>query len=337
MTISLSWLEYIEQFKASGQEELRFDATDKQDIAWHYSGEFVEGWLRWIYLREGITLLIEKTQNQDRLILELPEKVRPLTWHFILCGKQKTIAFPSCREASFAINKGRFFLHGSGLLDRYTDDFADTGPFLFVTFFVSPEVLHSFISDSSEELPASLEHLIRPSRSTCYKRVGETSPMMNALLQQILQCPYKGLTKRMYLESKAIELLALLIEEEADIHQDKAQADLPDRDYRDRIQYAQEILMNNLTNPPSLMELARQVGMCDYNLKRGFKEVFNTTVFGYLRDRRMERAQQLLLEPWMTVAEAARTVGYDSHASFTTAFKKKYGMSPKAYQMSARK
>ena len=85
------------------------------------------------------------------------------------------------------------------------------------------------------------------------------------------------------------------------------------------------------------MELARQVGMCDYNLKRGFKEVLNTTVFGYLRDRRMERARQLLLEPWMTVAEAARTVGYDSHASFTTAFKKKYGTSPKAYQMSAKK
>ena len=78
------------------------------------------------------------------------------------------------------------------------------------------------------------------------------------------------------------------------------------------------------------------VGMCDYNLKRGFKEVFNTTVFGYLRDRRLERAQQLLLEPWMSVAEAARTVGYDSHASFTTAFKRKYGISPKAYQVSAR-
>ena len=105
----------------------------------------------------------------------------------------------------------------------------------------------------------------------------------------------------------------------------------------DRSHYAQEILLKNLANPPSLLELARQVGMCDYNLREGFKEIFNTTVFGYLRDRRLEKAQQLLLGPWMTVAEAARTVGYDSHASFTTAFKKKYGTSPKAYQMSARK
>ncbi|MEM6427023.1 MAG: AraC family transcriptional regulator [Cyanobacteria bacterium P01_D01_bin.128] len=337
MTVSLTWHDYREQFKASDQEELHFDATDKQDSTRRYLGRFFEGWLRWIHLREGITLLIENTQNHDQLLLKLREEVRPLTWHFILFGKQKTIDFTACRETSISINKGRFFLHGSGLLDRYTEDFTDTGPFLFVTIFVQPEVLRSFVSDASEDLPQVLKHLTRPSESACYKRVGETSPMMNALLQQILQCPYQGLTKRMYLESKAIELLALLMEEEANIHQDKAQANLSGLDYRDRIQYAQEILMNNLTNPPSLMELARQVGMCDYNLKRGFREVFNTTVFGYLRDRRLERAQQLLLEPWMTVAEAARTVGYDSHASFTTAFKQKYGVSPKAYQMSARK
>ncbi|MEM9093334.1 MAG: AraC family transcriptional regulator [Cyanobacteria bacterium P01_F01_bin.53] len=337
MTISLDWLEYEGQFQESDQEELHFDATDKLDFTRHYPGRFTDGWMRLISLREGIWLFIEKTQNQDRLIVEHPTRVRLLEWHFILFGKQKTVDFTSGREASFSINKGQFFLHGSGLIDRNTEDFTDTGPFLFVTIFARPEVLRSFVSDASEELPPALEHLIRPSESACYKRVGETSLMMNALLQQILQCPYKGLTKRMYLESKAIELLALLIEEEADIHQDKAQANLAGLDNRDRIHYAQEILMNNLTNPPSLMELARQVGMCDYNLKRGFKEVFNTTVFGYLRDRRLEKAQQLLLEPWMTVAEAARTVGYDSHASFTTAFKKKYGTSPKAYQMSARK
>ena len=337
MTVSLTWREYREQFKASDQEELHFDATDKKDSTRRYLGRFIEGWLRWICLREGIVLLIEKTQNHDRLLLELPDEVRPLTWHFVLFGKQKTVNFTSGREVSFSIDKGNFFLHGSGLLDRYTDDFTDTGPFLFVTIFVQPKVLRSFVSDSSEDSPPVLKHLIRSSESACYKRVGETSLMMNALLQQILQCPYKGLTKRMYLESKAIELLALLIEEEAEIHQGEAQAALLDLDYRDRIHYAQEILLKNLTNPPSLMELARQVGMCDYNLKRGFKEVFDTTVFGYLRDRRLERAQQLLLEPWMTVAEAARTVGYDSHASFTTAFKQKYGVSPKAYQMSARK
>lgn len=290
-----------------------------------------------IWLREGFYLLFEKIQTQDRLLLDFRERVMPLTWHFILTGKQKTVDFSSSREASTSINKGNFFLHGRGILDHNTEDFTNVGPFFSVTIQVYARVLRSFVSDPSGEFPQELKHLLRPVERPCYKRAGKTSPMMYALLQQILQCPYAGLTKRMYLESKAIELLALLMEEEAIIHRDKAQADLPSLDRRGRIQYAQEILMNNLTNPPSLMELARQVGLCDCNLKRGFKETFGTSVFGYLRDRRLEKAQLLLLEPWMTVTEAARIVGYESRSAFTIAFKQRYGMSPKAYKMSTRK
>ena len=128
-----------------------------------------------------------------------------------------------------------------------------------------------------------------------------------------------------------------MLEEEAAVQQGDLKAALLQPDQLNRVYYAQEILLKSLSNPPSLMELARQVGMCDYNLKRGFKEAFGTTVFGYLRDRRLEKAQQLLLEQEMTVASVAQTVGYDSHASFTTAFKRKFGVSPKAYQISVRK
>ncbi|MEM9093070.1 MAG: AraC family transcriptional regulator [Cyanobacteria bacterium P01_F01_bin.53] len=337
MAIFLDWYEYFGQFKAPEQQELSFDTTDKQDMTVHRSDRFIEGWMRWIWLREGMFLLIEKIHNHAQLLLDVRESFRWFGWYFMLSAKRRSISFPYLRETNFLHHEGRFFIHGSGFVDQYIEDYVDAGPFFSVSIFVNPVTLRSFVSDPSEEFPQVLKHLIRPSWSACYKRVGETSPMMNILLQQILRCPYKGLTKRMYLESKAIELLALLVEEETNIHQDKAQAALLDLSYRDRIYYAQEILLKNLTNPPSLMELSRQVGMCDYNLRRGFKEIFKTTVFGYLRDCRLEKAQQLLLEPWMTVAEAARTVGYDSHASFTTAFKKKYGTSPKAYQMSARK
>ncbi|MEM6437389.1 MAG: helix-turn-helix transcriptional regulator, partial [Cyanobacteria bacterium P01_D01_bin.115] len=72
-------------------------------------------------------------------------------------------------------------------------------------------------------------------------------------------------------------------------------------------------------------------------LKRGFKEVFGSTVFDYLRDRRMEKARQLLLDGQLKVATVARVVGYHSPTSFNAAFKQSYGVSPKAYQLSMRK
>ena len=91
MTISLDWQEYFEQFKESGNEDLHFDATDEQDMTRHYTGRCVEGWLRWIQLREGMFMLIEKTHNRDRLLLDVRESYRALAWYFILRGKKKNI------------------------------------------------------------------------------------------------------------------------------------------------------------------------------------------------------------------------------------------------------
>lgn len=83
---------------------------------------------------------------------------------------------------------------------------------------------------------------------------------------------------------------------------------------------------------PGLLEQMNQAGTNDYKLKIGFRQVFGTTVFGYLRNQRMEQARQLLLEKQMNVSEVAQTVGYTSFSRFSTAFKHYFGITPKAYQ-----
>ncbi|NJK75120.1 MAG: helix-turn-helix transcriptional regulator [Microcoleus sp. SU_5_6] len=94
--------------------------------------------------------------------------------------------------------------------------------------------------------------------------------------------------------------------------------------------------MSNIESPPSLLELAKKAGINDYKLKIGFREVFGTTVFGYLRNQRMEQARQLLLEQQMNVSEVAQTVGYASLSQFSTAFKHYFGITPKTYQKDSR-
>lgn len=51
-----------------------------------------------------------------------------------------------------------------------------------------------------------------------------------------------------------------------------------------------------MAEPPSLLELSRLIGLNDYKLKTGFKEMYGTTVFGYLREQRLEKAYRLLME-----------------------------------------
>nr|WP_250123336.1 AraC family transcriptional regulator [Chroococcidiopsis sp. CCMEE 29] len=99
----------------------------------------------------------------------------------------------------------------------------------------------------------------------------------------------------------------------------------------ERIHYTKDILIRNSNNPPSLLALARQVGLNDCTLKKGFRQVFGTSAFGYLHDYRMQQVQQLLLERKMKVEEVAHAVGYASRSSFIAAFNKKFGVSPSAY------
>nr|WP_235927133.1 AraC family transcriptional regulator [Gloeocapsopsis dulcis] len=124
-----------------------------------------------------------------------------------------------------------------------------------------------------------------------------------------------------------------MVEQEIEFQQGKSPIPPLKLDDLDRIHQAQKILLQRLNNPPSLIDLARQVGLNDYALKRGFQQVFGKTVFGYLHDYRLEQAQQLLATSEMKVTEVADAIGFDSRSYFAAAFRKKFGVSPKAYQM----
>ena len=112
----------------------------------------------------------------------------------------------------------------------------------------------------------------------------------------------------MFLESRATELLALqfaqwnLMESASPVKQSDYLLRTNDID---RLNCARDILEQRMEEPPSLLELARLVGLNDYKLKQGFRQVFGTTVFGYLREYRLEKARQLLSTDTMSVTEVA--------------------------------
>ena len=149
---------------------------------------------------------------------------------------------------------------------------------------------------------------------------------MRNMVSNIVNCIYTGGLKKMYLLSKSIELLVMQAE--------ACNTDLTSSNYiktnydKDCIIYAREYIMNNLETPPSLSELAKIIGINEYKLKRGFKEMFGNTVFGYLSDTRLEIAKNDLLENKKTASEIAMELGYSSVQHFSKAFKKKFGSSP---------
>ncbi len=100
----------------------------------------------------------------------------------------------------------------------------------------------------------------------------------------------------------------------------------------ERLEAVKYILARQLQAPPTLVELARQIGLNDFKLKKGFKYLNQKTVFEYLHDLRMQKAARLLIEQTGPIIDVAYQVGYSNHGHFSVAFKKYFGRSPSKFR-----
>ncbi|WP_456401529.1 helix-turn-helix transcriptional regulator [Hydrogenimonas sp.] len=92
---------------------------------------------------------------------------------------------------------------------------------------------------------------------------------------------------------------------------------------------AQRYLLNHFVSPPTIPELARLCATNETKLKRAFKKVYGTTIGGYIRKLRLERANRLLKDRLLTIGEVAREVGYSHQGYFGRLFFEAYGIYPK--------
>jgi AraC-like DNA-binding protein len=152
------------------------------------------------------------------------------------------------------------------------------------------------------------------------------TPTMKAIMYDVLHCPFKGFSKRLFLEAKVLELLALQIDQTGAGYSSPTTALKPDD--VDKLLAAKEWLNEHFLQPITLLEVARLVGLNDFKLKKGFRVLFNTTVFGYMTNLRMSHARRLLLDNRQTVTEVADALGYQHVHHFAHAFRKHFGHLP---------
>ncbi|WP_457594737.1 helix-turn-helix transcriptional regulator [Hydrogenimonas sp.] len=92
---------------------------------------------------------------------------------------------------------------------------------------------------------------------------------------------------------------------------------------------AQKYLLNHFVNPPTIPHLAHICATNETKLKRAFKKVFKTTVGGYIRKLRLEKANLLLKDRVLSIGEVAKEVGYSHQGYFGRLFFEAYGIYPK--------
>lgn len=97
---------------------------------------------------------------------------------------------------------------------------------------------------------------------------------------------------------------------------------------REKVMKAREVLVKQIGEPITIKQLSRKVAMNECYLKKGFKEMFGTTIFEFYQSQRMEHAKYLLYEKGLSVTEVSLLLGYSSISHFSTAFKKHTGLKP---------
>ncbi|HEX8330836.1 MAG TPA: AraC family transcriptional regulator [Hymenobacter sp.] len=149
---------------------------------------------------------------------------------------------------------------------------------------------------------------------------------LHTAIREVLSCRFTGPLKKLFLYAKALEIVVLQAEA---FEQDQAPRRHARTEYdQERLLFARDYLIQHLALPPSLPELARLAGLNEFKLKKGFKEMFGQTVFGYLSDYRLADAKAQLQDRQKTASELAFELGYSSVQHFSAAFKKKFGVSP---------
>lgn len=99
----------------------------------------------------------------------------------------------------------------------------------------------------------------------------------------------------------------------------------------DKLHDAQAYLSKNLDRRISRLNLSREIGMNQTHLKAGFKQLFGTTIFDYTLELKMKLAAELLQENRLSISEISDLTGYSHPNHFSTAFKRKYGVSPGSF------
>ncbi len=195
-----------------------------------------------------------------------------------------------------------------------------------ICILISVEYFHSLFSDEGNYLINfasfnSDKPIIEPK---------EINPTIKLILNQLTSKNAHGKLKSIYIKGKVYELLSYYYSAVENSNTESCPY-ISTEETIGKIKEAKQIVIKNMNNPPSLNDLAKQVGLNIKKLKSDFKEFYGMPVFTFLLNYKMELAKSLLVEKNYNVNEIALQLGYSSSSHFIAAFKRKYGITPKKF------
>ena len=190
--------------------------------------------------------------------------------------------------------------------------------------FYSPSILQQLASYFPElETVISME----PGHPLLLADTRRIAPAMKDIIREIMECSFDPAISQFYFDCKVREFLYLLLN---DTYNNDLSASLRLSSFdTEAIQEARRILLQDISKKPmTIPELSKKVSVNEFKLKKGFRELFGTSIFECLTEARMEKARELLLSTDLPIKAICIHAGYARITNFITAFRRRYGYTP---------
>ncbi|MGD1850135.1 MAG: helix-turn-helix transcriptional regulator [Cyanophyceae cyanobacterium] len=351
-----NWIDLLQPGTASDTRLFHADSSDRIRMCPEHLGQ---GYYQYIPLQDDLTLVIlDYTLNQDFAVETTgPGDSLEFTFHLHSRTPNQTIFCPDFGWPSFAVIpaqqrffKVELFFKRPGLVEHYQNFLDRLAPPIYdVLTSNMGAMFRSFSRHRDVSSTAEMAKMIDGLHDTCNFRPfvlpaskptnaiwsdgivmthAVSSPLtksMQLVIENILNCPYQGRTRRTYLRRQAFQLMKLRLGAMEYRYSRSVDALYVHR--------ASAILRQEFVDPPSVEALARLVGTNRFTLNKGFHRVYGMTPFSYLRECRLCNAYQLLQRSNLSISQVAAAVGYRCRSKFAIAFRQKYSINPKTFQM----
>jgi len=198
-----------------------------------------------------------------------------------------------------------------------------------MSFRFSPVHLSQFVRPRKQIFNVT-DKILNFNHPSSFSKILPLCSRTRVVLESLLDHNHTDSLENIYINAQTQMLLlysleCMVGEKEVDSFQCKFLANELDRE---KIVRSREILLEHIGEPLTIKELSRKVAINECYLKKGFKEMFGTTIFDFYQSQRMEHARYLLYEKGLSVTEVSILLGYSSISHFSTAFKKHTGLKP---------